>query len=70
MPSSREFTGSLLFGWGFFNSVEGIVNHHVLKLHNVREVADPLLRNIGFLVLGGACLLLLGAWVIRGRFPS
>jgi uncharacterized membrane protein len=70
MPSSREFTGGLMFGWGLFNIVEGVFCHHVLKLHNLREVTDPLLWNVGFLVIGGASLLLLGAWVIRGRFPS
>jgi len=70
LPSTREFIGTLLFGWGLFNSVEGIVNHHVLKLHNVREVADPMPWNIGFLVIGGAGLMLLGAWVIRGRLSS
>jgi uncharacterized membrane protein len=70
LPSSREFFGSLLLGWGLFNTVEGIVNHHLLKVHNVREVADPLPYNLGFLAIGGAGLILLGVWVIRGRFPS
>lgn len=70
LPSVHEFFGSVLFGWGLFNTVEGIVNHHVLKLHNVREVADPMPWNIGFLVIGGAGLMLLGVWLIRGRFPS
>ena len=70
LPSSREFIGSLLFGWGLFNSVEGTVNHHILKLHNVREVVDPMPWNIGFLAIGGVGLMLLGAWMIRGRFPS
>lgn len=70
LPSSRELFGSLLLGWGVFNTVEGVVNHHVLKIHNVREVADPLPWNLGFLLIGGAGLMLLGVWIIRGRFPS
>jgi uncharacterized membrane protein len=70
MPSSREFTGSLLFGWGLINSAEAVLSHHVFRLHNLRGAADPLPWNIGFLVLGGVGLMLLGAWVIRGRFPS
>jgi uncharacterized membrane protein len=70
LPSPRELLGSLLLGWGLFNTVEGIVNHHLLKIHNVREVADPLPWNLGFLAIGGAGLMLLGVWIIRGRFPS
>ena len=38
--------GGLLAGFGLFNLVEGFVNHHVLKLHNVREVADPTAWNL------------------------
>jgi uncharacterized membrane protein len=53
--------GGLLGGIGLFNLVEGIVNHHVLKLHNVREVADPTPYNFGFLLLGGLLPLALGA---------
>lgn len=70
LPSHREFAGSMLLGWGLFNTVEGVINHHLLKLHNVREVADPLPWNLGFLAIGGAGLIFVGAWMIRGRFPS
>ncbi len=70
LPSHREFFGSLVLGWGVFNTLEGVVNHHLLRLHNMREVADPLPWNLGFLALGGAGLMFVGAWIIRGRFPS
>ena len=44
------FTGSLLLGWGLFNIVEGLIDHHLLKLHNVREITDDVaLWNFGFL---------------------
>jgi uncharacterized membrane protein len=36
-PSGRAFIGWLLAGWGWFNLVEGIVNHHLLGLHHVVE---------------------------------
>ena len=65
LPSSREFFGSVLIGWGLFNTVEGIVNHHLLKLHNVREVADPLPWNLGFLLVAGVGLTLLGLRLLR-----
>jgi uncharacterized membrane protein len=47
--------GSVLIGWGIFNVVEGVLNHTVLGLHRVNEIADPshrLLWDIGFLVWG------------------
>ena len=37
--SGKLFSGGLLAGWGLFNVVEGIINHHILKLHNVQEVS-------------------------------
>jgi uncharacterized membrane protein len=32
------FTGQLLFGWGAFNLVEGVIDHHLLNLHHVRDM--------------------------------
>ena len=58
--------GALLAGFGLFNLVEGVVNHHVLKLHNVREVADPTTWNLGFLLLLGVLPLALGS-LLRQR---
>jgi len=37
--SGKLLSGGLLAGWGLFNVVEGIINHHILKLHNVQEVS-------------------------------
>jgi uncharacterized membrane protein len=33
----RAFIGWMLVGWGLFNVVEGVVDHHILTLHHVRE---------------------------------
>lgn len=33
----RVFAGSLLLGWGLFNGVEGLIDHHLLGLHHVVE---------------------------------
>jgi len=37
--SGRLLGGGLLLGWGLFNIVEGLIDHHLLKLHNVMELA-------------------------------
>ena len=43
IPSTRGFVGYLLIGWGAFNLVEGIVDHHLLLL---------LIGGVGVIVLG------------------
>jgi uncharacterized membrane protein len=64
--SGRVLFGGALMGWGGFNVVEGIVDHHVLGLHHVREgAANPLVWDLGFLALG--VVLLLGGWALLAR---
>ncbi len=31
--------GGLLLGWGLFNIVEGVIDHQILKLHNIIELS-------------------------------
>lgn len=50
--STQGFIGLLLIGWAIFNFVEGVVDHHLLKVHVVREdVANPEVWNWGFLAV-------------------
>lgn len=68
----RTLLGWILAGWGIFNVVEGVVNHHLLELHRVRpDAASPLAWDIGFLVVG--VLLVVGGWLLvrsdRPRSP-
>ena len=50
--SWRSVAGLLLAGWGIFNLVEGLVDHHILSIHHVRDdVVDPLWWDLGFLAL-------------------
>ncbi len=69
--SATAFGGELVFGWGAFNLVEGIVDHHILNLHHVRDlpVHVPLYDWL-FLAIGGVGFLILG-WLLmrseRGR---
>jgi uncharacterized membrane protein len=52
-PPYGAHLGLLLSGWGFFNLVEGMVNHQVLGIHHVRDdLGGPLAWDLGFLVLG------------------
>jgi len=61
--SGKLFAAGLLFGWGIFNLVEGIIDHQVLKLHNVIEYADNHAPgNYAFL---GISLIMIGiGWVL------
>jgi uncharacterized membrane protein len=61
--SGRSFVGWMLVGWGLFNAVEGVVDHHILTIHHVREGVDNQWRyDLGFLASGA--LLVLGGWVL------
>ena len=67
-PTAGQFLGQLLFGWGLFNLVEGVVDHHVLQLHHVIDNPrhEPAFDWI-FLLVFGLGLLALGAALMRGR---
>jgi uncharacterized membrane protein len=66
----KAFIGGLFLGWGIFNIVEGIVDHHILKLHNVREITPDIdFWNFGFLGLS-VLFLLIGFFLIRAGSPS
>jgi uncharacterized membrane protein len=57
--SGKLLTGSMLMGFGAFNLIEGIVDHHLLGLHHVNETVPPeqwIYWDIGFLVWGAAML--------------
>jgi uncharacterized membrane protein len=61
----RALVGLLLAGWGVFNLVEGIVDHHLITVHHVRDdVPDPLPWDLGFLAVG-VVLVALGAALYR-----
>ena len=70
--SGRSLLGWMLVGWGLFNLVEGVIDHHILTIHHVRDdVSNPLGWDLAFLALGG--LLMLSGWLIargdRARQP-
>jgi uncharacterized membrane protein len=48
----QTLIGGVLVGWGAFNVVEGVVDHHLLGIHHVRPGPDELLYDLGFLAWG------------------
>jgi len=58
--SGRALFGWVLAGWGIFNLVEGVIDHHLLQIHHVRPGPNQTLYDIGFLVFGA--LLLVVGW--------
>lgn len=61
--SSRVLWGWVLVGWGSFNLVEGIIDHHILAIHHVRSGEYQMWWDIGFLVLG--VVLSIGGWLLQ-----
>ncbi|MFJ1811419.1 MULTISPECIES: DUF2243 domain-containing protein [unclassified Streptomyces] len=60
--TSRVLWGWMLVGWGLFNLVEGVLDHHILGIHHVHAGDGRVWWDIGFLVVGtllvaGGCLL-------------
>jgi uncharacterized membrane protein len=56
--AARSLIGGMLIGWGLFNLVEGLIDHHLLNLHHVRPGPDELIYDVGFLAWGAAMLVI------------
>jgi uncharacterized membrane protein len=68
--SNKMLIGTLLLGWGFFNFVEGIIDHEVLGVHHVNEIvaqSQQIYWDTGFLVWGIAMIAAGWAMVRTGR---
>lgn len=61
--SGKLFGGGLLLGWGLFNIVEGVIDHQILRLHNVIEIAaNHDIANFAF--LGVSVLMLIVSYLL------
>ena len=63
--SGRVLLGSMLFGWGLFNFVEGVIDHHLLDIHHVVERLGVSVWDYAYLA-SGVVLMLGGFLLIRG----
>ena len=67
---ARIFAGQMLMGWAAFNLVEGIIDHHLLGLHHVRDLPEHVpLYDWMFLGVGGVLLGAIG-WMMSRPPPS
>ncbi len=65
-PSWSFHFGLVMVGWGLFNLVEGIIDHHLLGVHHVRDdLGSPVAWDLGFLAVGA--LLVVGGWLLYKR---
>jgi uncharacterized membrane protein len=65
--STRLLIGTMLLGFGLFNAVEGIVNHHWLGIHHVNETAPRAqwwIWGLGF-TLSGLLMIFVGWLLMR-----
>lgn len=65
IPTVQTFFGQLLLGWGIFNLVEGLIDHHLLALHYVRQVPDYAIYNWVFLGVGGVAFIVIGGILMK-----
>lgn len=63
--SGKLLSGTLLLGFGLFNTVEGLIDHQILGIHHVNETVPRdqwLAWDLGFLAWGVA--MLIGGWFL------
>ncbi|MDB5119195.1 MAG: hypothetical protein JWN56_413 [Sphingobacteriales bacterium] len=63
--SGLTFWGSLFLGFGIFNLVEGVINHHIIGIHHVVERMG--LSLFDYLFLGSGVLFILIGWISIGN---
>lgn len=60
--SGKTFFGAQLLGWGIFNLVEGVIDHHILGLHHVVERLGLSIYDYLFLLSG--IIFIVAGWLI------
>lgn len=64
---TATFVGSLLLGLGCFNSVEGMLDHHVRSVHHAYAGYAEVLWSGGFIASGFVFILIGGLSILAGR---
>lgn len=68
LPSPGAFAGQIFLGWGVFNLIEGIIVHHLLGLHHVRDIPVHVPAYDGiFLGIGGVFFIMVGWLSMRSQ---
>jgi uncharacterized membrane protein len=62
--STPTLVGAMLLGWGLFNLVEGLIDHHLLGLHHVVERLGVSIYD-GLFLASGVLLIAAGGGLIR-----
>ena len=65
---TKTLVGAMILGWGPFNLVEGVIDHHILHIHHVTETDGHLLWDLAFLASG--VVMIIGGWLTIGRQDS
>ena len=60
--SGKTLFGAMIMGWGLFNFVEGIIDHHILGIHHVVESMGLSMYDYAF--LGSGVLFILAGWMM------
>ncbi|WP_437874346.1 DUF2243 domain-containing protein [Sorangium sp. So ce513] len=63
----RILPGAAAVGWGVFNLVEGVIDHHLLQIHHVRPGSDQAVWDLAFLAFGA--LLVVGGLRLMREAP-
>ena len=66
-PSGVGLVGYMLAGWGWFNLLEGVIDHHILNLHHVIQALGQSLWDWLFL-LSGVVLVVVGHMIGRRAY--
>ena len=65
--ASGVLIGQMIFGWGIFNLVEGVIDHQLLELHHVRDLPMHVpAYDWAFLAVGGVVFIVVG-WLLARR---
>lgn len=62
--SGGVLIGAMLFGWGLFTIVEGVIDHQLFGVHHVCSHPNQLAWDLGHLIFGAA-LMLIGTAIAR-----
>lgn len=59
---NRLLVGGFLLGWGLFNVVEGVIDHHLINAHHVYQLMGQSVWDYAFFAWGAAMILV--GWML------